>query len=1082
MPSITAQLPAGLPSRDGNVTVFARAVDVYLSEANASAVVNVVTNSSVNPATFLKGGITTALSSGNVDAVLGLISAVSSSISSTNCTHAPNCTALNRGPCLESPNTCGACNTGFLGVFGNGNARCHRVVRKHGRRLVAVDLEAATAGPTRSPSKGPSKGPTARPSSAGGTADGTYVIGDVGEKCKQHGNCLYDLCVGGRCLAPNQTCSTNIPGQPCSGNGVCKFFDNSGNPFAGSCSILNVFCSAKCLCQAGFGGADCSLAPSALSAQSSARVTMCAALLKTTVTQDKSAQLFDSITSALLSSYEFSEITSSLGQVRVWRPFSSERSIGIHTHISPPAAPLRQVACSQLLSFLGKMAHAGYLKGTKPTTQQFYAEISSQFVAASSSGGVPPSSQLYEMAVSGGTAATTAAAATIASHVSAAVNGITQGVQKTIVAGQAPTSIVTDNLRATMSNELTSKFANAVMSAPQTEAGAASSAPSPAIRLVGSTLNLCGFGGGYAQIGTSQYGSNPFPASTAVQSPLLKFSTGSETKTAKAAAASRRNRRLQEAAEERLRDGWSVGGQASADGGSSERMLAAKTVVLMPAFYVIMPFNTPQTLNFTAIASRSRKGNFTLPACAIRQGGTYVSCGNCNITSVTSWNVTYGCFDVDRICPGLSKKGKPTSKPVTRLLRGSKGGAGSGNNGDDGATDDLMNVVSNATAILDDMAGDDDGGATDDQFSSKMTVGGNTFGALAEAVASEITSVLSFNPLTIDLSKAMPVLVLVGSFVFVVLTGFIYFLRVDKFERHCFLYMREYEVEKERKKIEDDLRAGGSGIVVEAEAVEEADEEGPKAGRDEEAKKAEVRGFTSQFNAVVGKLRDGVRGRGRYDKYRVHAGATEAPYEPPAPQHQQEQQQKAPAGPTGRAPPSLAALSSHGSSISFRSLSPGPDGGLIRTIARSPSPALPDGPPPDLHIDDTSYEQDHSPKKIHGHLMLPVLISEFSNNVLAGLASKKAEAMALQKEVDGSRRSFLEVRDVLWSIAKVRAGYVIWYGFSAHTHSQRPNPLSVHRRSTISSGPGRSPLSHARALCGTCPPARSASLLCSLTP
>jgi hypothetical protein len=32
-------------------------------------------------------------------------------------------------------------------------------------------------------------------------------------------------------------------------------------------------------------------------------------------TQDPSAQLFDTITSALLSSYEFSEITSTLGQV-----------------------------------------------------------------------------------------------------------------------------------------------------------------------------------------------------------------------------------------------------------------------------------------------------------------------------------------------------------------------------------------------------------------------------------------------------------------------------------------------------------------------------------------------------------------------------------------------------------------------------------------------------------------------------------------------------------------------------------------------------------------------------------------------
>ena len=36
----------------------------------------------------------------------------------------------------------------------------------------------------------------------------------------------------------------------------------------------------------------------------------------------------------------------------------------------------------------------------------------------------------------------------------------------------------------------------------------------------------------------------------------------------------------------------------------------------------------------------------------------------------------------------------------------------------------------------------DDGGATDDAFSTKVTVGGNTFGALADAVAAEVSAQL----------------------------------------------------------------------------------------------------------------------------------------------------------------------------------------------------------------------------------------------------------------------------------------------------------------------------------------------------
>jgi len=226
-----------------------------------------------------------------------------------------------------------------------------------------------------------------------------------------------------------------------------------------------------------------------------------------------------------------------------------------------------------------------------------------------------------------------------------------------------------------------------------------------------------------------------------------------------------------------------------------------------------------------------------------------------------------------------------------------------------------------------------------------MTVGGDTFGALAEAVASEISQVLSFNPLTIDLSKAMPVLVLVGAFVFVIFTGFAYFLRVDKFERHCFIYMREYEIEKERKKIEEDLRAGGSGIVVEAEATEMG-KESEKESKEKEVKKEEVRGFTSRFNAVVRTLRDGVRGRGRYDKYRVHAGATEQHQQ--GEQRQEEQQdgasgghETAPADQGDRAPPALRASPLHGLSHS-----PPLEGSLVSALTALASRAQSPPPPP----------------------------------------------------------------------------------------------------------------------------------------
>ena len=955
--SVTTQLPAGLQSRGNNVTLITHALDIYLAAANTTVAVNVHNNASFSATAFFQAQKKAALASGSVDAVLSLVSMVSSSISVTNCSHAPNCTALFRDTCLSTPQTCSGCLAGFTGIIGDANAKCHKVnvTKTHHGRILTTQ----------------------------------HTVGSIGDKCRHGDDCLYNLCLGGSCMAPNSTCPSGDPSSICSGHGLCKFFGSSGNPFAGSCSILNTFCTGKCVCAAGFGGSDCSLDPKALAAQSAARVGMCASLLTTSSKQDKSAQLFDSIVTALLSSFEFSEITSTRGQL----------------------------ACSALLKFLGVMASQGYLKGTKLTTQQFYAEISSQFIAASASGGVPPSSQLYEMALTGNLAyqassAASATAVSLASNVDHAVNGLTGGVQKTMVAGQTPTSIVSDNVCATMANQLASSFSDALLQPPQTDTGIAGNVPLPAIRIVGNTLTQCGFGGGYAQIGTSQLGSNPYPGSSAVQSPLLKFSTGSSTTTAKTTA--RRRRRLQQQQQQQAEvdeqqdrelQRWPTGRETDDYKLGQLVSSASASLAMLPAFYVIMPFSAPQVLNFTAIRLHSKNANYSLPACSMRQGNVYVSCGNCNITSVTTWNVTYGCYEIDKICPQPAA----IKKKKVRYLRAKSVGSST----DDATSGLSLNATDDAT---------DDGGATDDNFSTKITVGGNTFGALADAVAAEVTATLSFNPLTMDFSKAMPVLVLVSSLVFVMLTGFAYFLRWDKHDRHEAMYLREYKVEEGRKKIEEDLRKGGSGIVEEGDDPEAAIEIDPKE-KSEGVEKVKVKKFVGRMNDAFDYLKYGKRAQAS-SKVHIGGDGSNGGGVEEAPLNVGNQRKLGPVATPLTMSHKSSEREEHVSKRLFLNVSGKNRKHSIGTESVNTTPIV-------IDVEEALLEGDEDEKKRSytkqfGQFALPVLVAEFSNAILSGLASKKAEVMAIQKEKDGSRKSVIVLKEMLGDIMNEHYFFNAW--------------------------------------------------------
>ena len=265
--SVSTLLPAGLPTEQNKVTFYGRAEDIYLSSSNVSTVV-VVTSGTADPSTYLKSALTTALASGDTDAVYRHMNVASAALSSVDCSLAPNCTALNRASCAGVVNTCGKCLQGYTGLVGDSNKKC---------------------------------------------VNGLNLL-PLGATCKSNNDCQSHDCVNTVCVDPGKTCPSATSPGVCSGHGSCRFVDIGGSTVS-SCGETDVHCSANCVCQGGYGGVSCSLSPAELIAREAARVSMCNAVLVTAKQLTPSAKLVDKLVSTVLSAYDPTEVRSTAGIV-----------------------------------------------------------------------------------------------------------------------------------------------------------------------------------------------------------------------------------------------------------------------------------------------------------------------------------------------------------------------------------------------------------------------------------------------------------------------------------------------------------------------------------------------------------------------------------------------------------------------------------------------------------------------------------------------------------------------------------------------------------------------------------------------
>lgn len=737
-PYSSSTLPPGVLSQGYYIKVIGAASDIYSASANTSVNVFSKLSPKTDVGAVLTSALSTSLASSNHDATFATVNNVASALNIVNCTAAPNCALLHRSGCLKKPNTCGPCLNGFTGVVGDSNKKCF---------------------------------------------NSSSTDGKNGYPCTSNDDCIYGYCWQNTCEDPPLHCVTGVPGVDCSGNGICTYYDNTGLPLP-YCSIKDVFCKAKCECDPGFGGSDCSLDSEQLLARDASRNTMCLALITTYQQSNPSSQLLDTLVGSLLGS------------------FSPDECITANTKMN----------CATALGELTYMANQGYLKGAKPSTAQFVTQTASAFVVAAPP--PPPARQKGGNSKKKGPFLTTEyrrALAAQAASADAAVASLAKGVGSTLVGGQAPVPLVTDNIRMSVNNALGSSLQNKSLAPPQTDAEAAYGSISPNIALPPSGLNSCpGMHKGYAALSMMQWGTNPYGGSqggATVGSPLIKFGSSLPPSNKKAGA-----RRLLDEYDQslggRVMDSYEYDMEIERqlDEEQGRNLISEKETMryhyyrdrahrdeLVPIYYISLQYSQKKNLNFTALRyaeKGGKKANVTLPFCTLYDSsvGRYVPCNHCNVSSYTEYNVTFGCYDITQLCP------KVNGKKARRLdiLK------------DRASTHYFNSIMASRDLQADDgAAGDDDGGTNEGSTS------GSTIGALLAAILAVLAAVLSSNPFAIDLSKAKPILAFISTLIFVILGGEYFFIKWDTAELKHAVYLKASLKDKKRRKNAEEIMSGG---------------------------------------------------------------------------------------------------------------------------------------------------------------------------------------------------------------------------------------------------------------------------------
>ena len=239
--SITGFIGAGLSEKEYNVTCIARATDNLGASNSVSTIIKVY------PFTKTTSALNRLVTSLLADAVKlqdtvktnQVITAALRDLNSANCSAASNsyCSSLNRENCLTTPNTCGACKSGFSGQIGDANSGCYAT--SHWASL-------------------------------------TQTL-----SCVHNSDCSVSRrCINGTCALPSKSCPND-----CSEHGICSYVDYFKQPVE-YCPMDNPYCDAVCQCDTGYFGRDCAYDQTEFKIIKTMRRTMCRTLYSMSKYQD----------------------------------------------------------------------------------------------------------------------------------------------------------------------------------------------------------------------------------------------------------------------------------------------------------------------------------------------------------------------------------------------------------------------------------------------------------------------------------------------------------------------------------------------------------------------------------------------------------------------------------------------------------------------------------------------------------------------------------------------------------------------------------------------------------------------------
>ena len=230
------------------VTCVATAYDIYNSYANTTAqtIVKAINSRSALSA-VIDVALAAAIATNDATVLSQIVSAGANTLNAVDCIVVITCASLKRKGCRSTPKTCGSCLDGFAGISGDSNTACTRA----------------------------------------------YNLTRTGGACEADEFCLSRECVGGKCLNATKSCANS-----CSNRGTCVYTDSMKKSLK-SCLASDPACFAKCQCNSGWYGKDCTLNTANYDASVEIRGTLCSNLLTTYSLQDVSSDVISARANAV---------------------------------------------------------------------------------------------------------------------------------------------------------------------------------------------------------------------------------------------------------------------------------------------------------------------------------------------------------------------------------------------------------------------------------------------------------------------------------------------------------------------------------------------------------------------------------------------------------------------------------------------------------------------------------------------------------------------------------------------------------------------------------------------------------------